>query len=512
MHATTTTSLMRSTAAVGFLSLLQPMLHGCTAGPKAPPETAPPAADALLDTQSASVDASRQPAPRWWEDLHDATLDALIARAEAGNQTLAAAVANVRAAYAGVGASEAQLWPAVGVGAQYSRTLTNIAQLAAAGVRVEPYDMYAYGVGMQSWEIDLWGGVRRQIEAAEADAASKVDALRDALVSVRTQVAAVYVQVRTLQAQRAVLVANRDALAKSRDLVKARYDAGTTNLLDVSRAQAALDGVEAQVPQVDAGLASAVSQLAVLCGANPSEIAPLVAAVAPLPESPDVAGIGLPAEILERRPDVRAAKERLTAATAAIGVAEAARLPTVYVSGQFYIASNTVSGLGDLANKAYSIGPSLYLPLLDGGRIDSAVRQQRALAEAALAQYRQAMVTAIGDVSAGVGDFVHARESRRLADAAMESARSALVLANQQFDAGVIDFSTLLDVQRSALDAESSAVEARAGLVQGFVSLQRALGAGWSGDEPLVAQGEGRGETSVEHDRAGATGAGEENR
>ena len=379
MHATTTTSLMRSTAAVGFLSLLQPMLHGCTAGPKAPPETAPPAADALLGTQSASVDASRQPAPRWWEDLHDATLDALIARAEAGNQTLAAAVANVRAAYAGVGASEAQLWPAVGVGAQYSRTLTNIAQLAAAGVRVEPYDMYAYGVGMQSWEIDLWGGVRRQIEAAEADAASKVDALRDALVSVRTQVAAVYVQVRTLQAQRAVLVANRDALAKSRDLVKARYDAGTTNLLDVSRAQAALDGVEAQVPQVDAGLASAVSQLAVLCGANPSEIAPLVAAVAPLPESPDVAGIGLPAEILERRPDVRAAKERLTAATAAIGVAEAARLPTVYVSGQFYIASNTVSGLGDLANKAYSIGPSLYLPLLDGGRIDSAVRQQRAL-------------------------------------------------------------------------------------------------------------------------------------
>jgi outer membrane protein TolC len=225
-----------------------------------------------------------------------------------------------------------------------------------------------------------------------------------------------------------------------------------------------------------------------------------------------VAGIGLPAEILERRPDVRAAKERLAAATAAIGVAEAARLPTVYVSGQFYIASNTVSGLGDLANKAYSIGPSLYLPLLDGGRIDSAVRQQRALAEAALAQYRQAMVTAIGDVSAGVGDFVHARESRRLADAAMESARSALVLANQQFDAGVIDFSTLLDVQRSALDAESSAVEARAGLVQGFVSLQRALGAGWSGDEPLVAQGEGRGETSVEHDRAGATGAGEENR
>lgn len=477
---------MRGTAALGLLFCLQ----ACEVGPKAPPDSPPPPDGALFAPESSSVDAARQPAPRWWRDLGDSTLDALVARAEQGNQSLAAAVANVRAAYAGVGASEAQLWPSVGAGAQYERTLTNIAQLAASGVRVEPYDMYAYGVGLQAWEIDLWGRVRRQVEAAEADAASTLDALRDALVSVRTQVTATYLQVRTLQAQRTVLVANRDALAKSRDLVKARYDAGTTNLLDVSRAQAALDGVEAQLPEVEAGLSSAIASLAVLCGAQPAEIAPLVVAVAPLPKAPDIAGIGLPAELLERRPDVRAAKERLVAATAAIGVAEASRLPGIYLSGNFYIASNTVSGLGDLANKAYSIGPSISLPLLDGGRIDSAVRQQRALAEAALAQYRQAAIAAVGDVSAGVGDFVHARETRVRAVAAADSARTALTLAEQQFDAGVIDFSTLLDVQRAALDAENSEVEAEAGLVQGFVSLQRALGAGWSMDEPLVAASE----------------------
>ena len=473
---------MRGVSAVGLFFFIS----ACEVGPKAPPETAPPAAGALLPVALTSVDATLQPAPRWWESLGDATLNALVARAEAGNQSLAAAVANVRAAYAGVGASEAELWPAIGVGAQYARTLTNIAQLAAAGVRVEPYDMYAYGVGMQAWEIDLWGSVKRQVEAAKADAESTVDSLRDALVSVRTQVAATYVQLRTLQAQRVVLEANRAALAKSRDLMKARYDAGTTTMLDVARAQAALDGVEAQVPQVNAGIASAISSLAVLCGASPAEIAPLVERDAPLPESPDVAGIGLPAELLERRPDVRAARQRLVAATAAIGVAEAARLPAVAISGNFYIAANNVNGLGDLANKAYSIGPSLYLPIFDAGRIDSAVRQRRAQAEAALAQYRQAVIGAVGDVSAGVSDFVQARESRARSDAAMNSAKSALALAQQQFDAGVIDFSTLLDVQRSALDAESSAVEARAGLVQGFVSLQRALGAGWSEPEQIV--------------------------
>jgi len=480
------TSSVRRMAAAGLFLLAA----SCTAGPKAPPATEPPPAGALLPVQGGAVDPSRQPAPRWWEPLGDPVLDGLIARAEERNQSLAAAIANVRAAYAAVGASEADLWPSVGAGAQYTRTLTNIAQLAAAGVRVEPYDTYAYGVGMSAWEIDLWGGVKRQVEAAQATAASQVDTLRDALVSVRSQVASSYLQLRTLQAQRVVLVANRDALASSRDLVKARYEAGATNALDLARAQAALDGVEAQIPQVDAGISSSISTIAVLCGANPAEMAPTVAEPRELPTAPDVAGIGLPEEILARRPDVRAARQRLLAATAAIGVAEAQRLPTLTVSGNFYIAANGLDGLDDLSNKAYSIGPSLYLPLFTGGKIESAVRQQRAEAEGALAQYRQSVLAAVGDVSACVGDFVQARETHARADAALGSARQALALAQQQYDAGVTDFSTLLDVQRSALDAENSAVEARAGVVQGFVALQRALGAGWSEDEQVVATAE----------------------
>ena len=462
-------------------------LASCTAGPSEPPATDPPPAGALLPVPGGSVDPAQQPSPRWWVSLGDPVLDGLVARAEERNQSLAAAIANVRAAYASVGASEAELWPSIGAGAQYSRTLTNIAQLAAAGVRVEPYDTYAYGVGMSSWEIDLWGGVKRQVEAAKASAESQVDALRDALVSVRSQVASSYLQLRMLQAQRVVLVANRDALASSRDLVKARYEAGATNALDLARAQAALDGVEAQIPQVDAGISSSISTLAVLCGTNPSELAPEVSPQRAMPSAPDVAGIGLPEEVLARRPDVRAARQRLLAATAAIGVAEAQRLPTLTVSGSFYIAANGIDGLGDLANKAYSIGPSLYLPLFTGGKIESAVRQQRAEAEGALAQYRQAVLSAVGDVSACAGDFAQARETRVCADAALASAQQALVLAQQQYDAGVTDFSTLLDVQRSALDAENTAVQARAGVVQGFVALQRALGAGWSGDEQAVA-------------------------
>jgi len=345
-------------------------------------------------------------------------------------------------------------------------------------------DRLAYTVlvgKVESWETAVEQAIAR------ASAESQVDLLRDALVSVRTQVAASYLQVRTLQQQRAVLLANRDALVKSRDLVQERFDSGVTGRLDLARAEAELDGVEAEVPQVEAGLSSAVATLAVLCGANPAEIAPLVSAPASLPSAPDVAGVGLPEELLERRPDVRAARQRLLAATAAIGVAEAQHFPRLTVSGNFYIAANGIDGLGDISNKAYTIGPSLYLPLFTGGKIDSAVRQQRAQAEAALAQYRQAVITAVGDVSACASDFAQAIETRGRSDAALASARVALEIAESQYRAGVTDFSTLLDVQRAALNAESSAVGARAGVVQGYVALQRALGAGWSAEDEMIA-------------------------
>ncbi len=486
------TSPTRRIATVGLVLFVT----ACTVGPDAPEPIAAPDAGAAMLPDDPSIDTRAEPSPQWWRALGDPTLDALIAQAEAGNQSLAAAIANVRAAYAGVGASESQLWPSIGAGAQYTRTQTNIAQLAAAGVVVEPYDMYAYGVGLSAWEIDLWGGVRRQVEAAKAGAEAQVDLLRNALVSVRSQVAANYIQLRTLESQRGVLVANRDALLRSRDLVKARYDAGTTNALDLERAQTQLEQVEAELPQIEAALASARATLAVLCGESPATLAARVAEPAAIAEAPDAAGVGLPEELLARRPDVRAARQQLVAATAAIGVAEAQRFPRLTVSGTFYIASTGVDGLGDLSNKAYSIGPSLSLPLFTGGRIDSAVRQQRAEAEAALAQYRQAVLAAVGDMSASAADYAHARETRRRSDAALASARRALAIAEQQYDAGVTDYSTLLDVQRAALGAESDAVSARAAVVQGYISLQRALGAGWSEDEQLERSARTAGEAS----------------
>ena len=458
-------------------------------GPDAPPTSDPPKADAMVATQGGSV-TSAAPVARWWEQLNDPTLNALMSRAEANNQSLAAALASVRAAYAAVGVTEADLWPQIGAGAQYTRTKTNIAQLAAAGVRLDPYNMYAYGVGLSSWEIDLWGSVARQIEAAKATAEAQAEVMRDALVSVRGQIGAGYVQLRMLQAQRAVLDENAKALRQTRDTVQARYTAGTTTGLDLARAQAQLDAIEAQVPQVDAAISKSFSTIAVLCGANPAEMQALLAKPSAIPASPEVVGVGLPADLIERRPDVRKAKQQLIAATAAIGVAEAARLPNLSVSGNFYIASTDVAGLGRLSNNAYSIGPSLALPIFNGGKIDSAVRQQKAEAEGALAVYRNAVITAVGDLSASVSDFVQARETMTRSDAALASATKALVLAQQQFDAGVTDITTLLDVQRSKLDAENNAVEAHGALTQGYVALGRALGGGWddNDEEKAIAQ------------------------
>jgi NodT family efflux transporter outer membrane factor (OMF) lipoprotein len=471
-----------------LLASLALWLSSCKVGPDAPPQTPAPKPTAIdAAPLGESVSTAQQPLPRWWTSLKDPLLDDLVARADEANQTLAAAVANARAAYAAVGASEAQLWPTIGAGAQYNRVLSNAAQLAALNVRPDPYETYAYGVGMSSWELDVWGGVRREVEAAQASAESRVDQLRDALVSVRSQVAASYVQLRMLQAQRAALVSNRDALATTLELSRERLAAGTTNALEVSRAQAEFDSADAQLPQLDAGIASTVSTIAVLCGGSPSEFAPVLAEQQPVPVAPDVAGIGLPEELLTRRPDVRAAQQRLLAATAAIGAAESYRFPKLTLSGNFYIAATGTDGLSDLSNKAYAFGPSLSLPLFTGGKIDAAVNQKRAEAEAALAQYRGAILTAVGDVSACASDFSLARETRRRSDLALASAEAALGMAQQQYDAGLVDYGTLLDVQRAKLSAESAAVEARAAVTQGYVALQRALGAGWDVEEQAVA-------------------------
>lgn len=466
------------------------VVPACRLGPDAPPAVEPPPAEMPRASAAEGV-SSDAPVARWWELLGDPHLDALIARAETNNQSLAAALGSVRAAYAGIGVSEAELWPTLGLGAQYSRTLTNIAQLAADGVRTEPYDLYAYGIGMPAWEIDLWGSVRRQVEVAKADAGKQVELLRDALVSVRAQVGATYVQLRTLQEKRAVLVRNIASLTASRDAVEARYKAGVVTRLDLARIEAQRAAIEAQLPQVEAAIATSIAQLAVLCGASPAEVGAELADAKPIPEVPEVVGIGLPADLIERRPDVRAARQELVAATSRIGVAEAARLPSISVSGNFYIASNALSGLGDLANKAYSIGPSLWWPLFTGGKIDAQVSQQKALAEAALARYRGAMIEAVGDLSAATSDFVEARAGVRASQAALESAQRVRILARQQFDAGVTDITMLLDVERQELEAESAAADARGARAQALVSLCKALGGGWSDSDVERASAEG---------------------
>ncbi|MFM7052981.1 MAG: efflux transporter outer membrane subunit [Planctomycetota bacterium] len=472
-------------------------LSACTSGPDAPPPSPAPSVAAVPPTGSPDVTNDAPALARWWTRLGDPTLDALVARAEGANTSLKAALASVRAAYASAGVAEASLWPQLAGGAQYQRTLTNIAQLAATGVKVEPYDMYAYGIGMGSWEIDLWGSVKRQVEATQADASAQVDSMRDALVSVRSQVAANYVQLRMLETQRALLRSNIDAFTRTRDAIRARFEQGTTSALDLARAETQLDSVEAQLPSVESALRSTQASLAVLCGTTPDEMLAQLAAPAAIPTPPESMGIGLPADLLERRADVRAAWQKAVAATAAVGVAEATRLPRITLGGNFYIASNTVSGLGDLANKAYAFGPSLSVPIFTAGAVDNTIRQQKALAEAALEQYRGAVLSAIADLSASVGDFVLTRESQGRADDAFASATRALALANQQFDAGVTDVTTLLDVQRAVLDAENAAVEARAATAQGYIGLCRALGGGWEESQeskPGEAQASARSE------------------
>jgi len=449
-------------------------------GPDHPPASPIPE-ESWSQSAGAGIAAGDADLTDWWRRFNDATLDELVARAEQSNQSLAQALGNVRVAYAGVGVTESDLWPDIGLGAQYQRRKQSFAQLAAVGFEDEPFDVYEYGIGMATWEIDLWGKVRRQVEAAKADAAAQVDLLRQTLVSVRGQVASNYLQVRTLDGRIAVVRKSVANLAKIRDLTKEQVAAGTADELDLYRAQTQLELVDATLPSLLAARAGAVNAIAVLCGSGPREISAMLAAAGPIPQGPEAIGVGIPADLVRRRADVRAAEQQLIAATAGIGAAEALYLPSLTISGNFYMSATTFSGLGDWDNHAYQFGPAITVPIFTGGYIESVVNQNKAQAEAALASYRNTLLTAIGDVETAMSSLVQSRDAVVRYRGAFGSSTRAFGIAEDQYEAGVTDLTTLLDVENQLLKAEDEYVQSQGLVALDIVSLYQALGGGWEG-------------------------------
>jgi multidrug efflux system outer membrane protein len=456
---------------VSGLSLAALALSACAVGPDyRAPET--PAAEF---TQAAAAGVTEQPfEAAWWEQFGDPTLDALIARALSGDFDLKIAAARVEESRAFLGAARRVRWPASV--ATVERDYAKGPQPAfGIGDRVESE---SYSAGFNTiWELDLFGRVRRGAQAAGADAEASEASLRDAQVLVASEVARTYLELRGAQKRLAVARANRDNQRETLELTRVRLELGRGNELDVASAEARLAATEATIPPLAAIETVAAHRLAVLLGQRPGALDDEVAPREIAPHLTTLA-VGSPADLLRRRPDVRAAERELAAATARIGVAKADLFPRLSIGGFIGFIAGDASGLGESANRAWSVSPVLSWAGFDSG-VRARVVAAEARADGAFAAYESTVLRAIEETENAFVAYGRGRERLTSVVEQATASRRAAELARVQYREGALDFLRLLDAERTLLQAEDEVASAETDLNTSVVGIYKALGGGW---------------------------------
>jgi NodT family efflux transporter outer membrane factor (OMF) lipoprotein len=352
---------------------------------------------------------------------------------------------------------------------------------------IKPFNLWQYGFDA-SWELDLWGKVRRSVEAADASIDASDEARRDILLSTMAEVARDYVQLRDVQSQLSIAERNRDVAQQGLQLTQAQAQHGMTSQLDVRSAAAQVASVAATIPQLEQRQAQAINQLGFLLGEPPRALAAELGTRQAVPPVPPRVPIGLPSELAERRPDIREAEAKLHSATAEIGVAEAAFYPSITLTGSLDIQAIDFNKLGSWAARTYSAGPGISLPIFEGGKLKGNLELTNAEQQEAAVTFQKTVLNAWSEVDDAL--VAYDEEQRREAQLGeqVDQTRQALDLARQQYRAGDTDFLRVLDAERQALAAEQQESDSRATIATNLVSLYKALGGGWDDDRRTASR------------------------
>ena len=480
-------------------------LGACSVGPDFTPPQPPDVAkwnDRSVAVEK-TVTTQSNPDPKWWRGFQDPMLSAVIDKAISGNLDLQQAVMRVIEAQQNETNARAAGLPSVtGTGSYMREQLGLRGLLLSRGVNNQlsrlpgttgselggvlnglgaPVNLYRYGLNA-SWELDLFGRVRRSEEQAKASTQAQVEATNDALVMLESQVAQAYVQVRGAQALMIAQQNNISTARQSMDLTHTRELQGLATALDVQQARAQLANYESQLPGYEKQAQQAVNRLSVLTGQPPGALDAMLGPSAPLPKVPAVVSIGVPAALARRRPDIRQAEARLHATTANVGVAVASFYPDISLTGNFGLRATDASYLTNWASNFYSFGPSISLPIFQGGRLTAGLRLARAQeAEAALA-YRGTVLNALREVEDALVAYRTDLAARDKLDEAVRSGEMALYLARDRYSHGLADFLQVLDAERTVVGSRQQLVQADVTLTNDVVALYSALGGGWEDD------------------------------
>jgi NodT family efflux transporter outer membrane factor (OMF) lipoprotein len=448
-----------------LLGLVLLMAAGCAStGELHVPATAA-GPDAWHTAAAGVVVGSSQDIARWWEQFGDATLNDIIIRALRGSTDIRAAQARLVQARAERNIARADLLPTVNVSASAS------GQRASGGAFAAGFDA--------SWEPDVFGGTRRGVEAAQADLQASAEDVYATQVSLVAEVARNYTELRTLQRRLDLAQRNATSQAETAELTGFRAQAGLVSSVDVEQARANLEQTRAAISSIEVAIAQTIHRIGTLAGLEPAALDPELSPPAAIPVVPAQIDVGIPADALRQRPDVRAAEQRITAESARLAKAETRRYPTFSLSGTLgteVLAGALTGGTSLVATAAATVAKTIF----DRGRIGQQIAAQGAVQEQAVISYQATVLTALEEVENALVSFEKNRQRLLSLTAATEAASNAAVLAQSQYSAGLADFQRVLDTQRTVLTVQDSAVTTEGDRVMALVQLYKALGGGWS--------------------------------
>jgi outer membrane protein, multidrug efflux system len=458
------------------------ILAGCAVGPdyKRPEATTIPAVYAgATNGWKVAQPQGELPKGNWWEIFGDSELNALETEASAANQQLKAAVMRFAEARATMDATRAGLFPNVSLPGSYSRQrVSPNSPLTTTGLPIgQPSTYNDFVVPLDlSYEVDLWGRVRRTVQSARAQAQASADDLEAIKLSIQAEVAVDYFSVRALDSEQGVLQTSVKVFSKSLDLTRNLRAGGVATDLDVAQAETILKTTQAQVPAVALQRAQFEHALALLTGQNAStfQIPELALATAP-PLIPP----GLPSELLERRPDISAAECRMASANASIGIAKAAFFPTIMLNGLGGFESVNAGTLFNWSSRMWSLGPSLTLPIFEGGRLRAGLRLTDATYEEMVANYRESVLTAFSEVENNLSAQSFLASQYQAESEALLAARKQLEIANYRYRDGLTTYLDVATAETTELNIEFSTVQLRGQQLVAAVTLTKSLGGGW---------------------------------
>lgn len=505
-------------------SVVAAVIAGCTVGPDyVPPKVTTPglyssaATTRLATTQASSaVGASTQKAEtgsapvladlsRWWEAFNDPVLNGLVERAVVGNLDVKVAESRLRQARAQLGISAAAWYPSVDANSSVTRSRSSVTgfQRTIPGTTGGTGGTGGTGTGTgtgttirggqiggdestlwrsgfdATWEIDVFGGVRRDVEAARADLAAQEEDRRNVLTSVLAEVASNYVTVRGTQQQIRIARQNIASQRRTLEVNEARANAGVLSDYDVSTARGQVANFEAQIPPLETQEAAAVFRIGVLLGLAPGTLRSELAPTETIPMSLPVIPVGLPSELLRRRPDIRGAERRIAAQTARIGVATSDLFPKFSLTGSLGTQNSKFAHLGDASSLFYSIGPAVSWNVFDAGRIRNNIRVQNELQNQTISTYNQTILLAMEDVENAITSYSRNVERREALRRAVDAQRRAVENVTNLFSGGLGDPLNILIAQRDEFNYELQLVQTETELSANLVSLYKALGGGW---------------------------------